>query len=76
MDDEIIPVNGKDFSIRKILGEDGWEKYTKASDKIKACARIIIMRDLYQMEKAFASCDKLINKDMSIKEIKGEIENG
>jgi len=63
MDDEIIEVNNKNFSLRKILEEDGWKIYCKASDKVKRIARLRVRLDLSAMEIGFAKLDKMFNKE-------------
>ena len=59
MEDEIITVNKQDFSIRKILGEDGWKTYQKTSDKVRDIARLKIRLDLSAMEIGFAKLNAL-----------------
>ena len=58
MNDEIIKVNNKDFSLRKIIEEDGWKIYCKASEKVKAIARLKVKMDLSAMEIGFARLDQ------------------
>lgn len=61
-DDEIITVNNTPYSMRKILGEDAWQKYLTMSDKAKQAARLIIRIDLSRMEIGFAKLDKMFDK--------------
>jgi len=67
MEDEIINVNKQDFSIRKILGEDGWQTYQKASDKVKSIVRIKIRLDLSAMEIGFVKLNALTSNSSSAK---------
>ncbi len=52
-EDEIIEVGGMKYSMRKVLSEDGWQKYLKANDKVKDAARLCVRIELSQMEIAF-----------------------
>ncbi len=58
MDDELIKVNKTNFSLRKILEEDGWKIYCKASEKVKALVRINVRIDLANMEIGFVRLDQ------------------
>jgi len=66
-DDEIIEVNETKYSLRKILEEDGWEKYCKASEKVQAFVRLKVRLDLGAMEIGFARIDEMMKKNESIK---------
>lgn len=68
MDDEIIKVNKIDFSMRKILEEDGWNTYCKASEKVKSIVRLKVRMDLSAMEIGLARLDKMFKES---KEVKG-----
>ena len=59
MDDEIIEVNNTNYSLRKILEEDGWVLYCKASDRVKDITRLKIRMDLSAMEIGFARLDDM-----------------
>ena len=71
MKDEIINVNKTDFSMRKILGEDGWQIYQKASDKVRDITRLKIRLDLSAMEIGFARLNALTSNS----EPKGSTHN-
>lgn len=68
MDDEIIKVNNINFSLRKILEEDGWKIYCKASEKVKSIARLKVRMDLSAMEIGFARLDKMFNESKPLSE--------
>lgn len=61
MDDEIIEVNKNNFSLRKILEEDGWKIYCKASEKVKSITRLMVRMDLSAMEIGFARLNRMFN---------------
>ncbi len=58
MDDELIEVNNTNFSLRKILEEDGWKIYCKASEKVKSITKLMVKMDLAAMEIGFARLDQ------------------
>ena len=60
MDDKIIKVNETNYSMKKILGCEGWEIYKKTSDKVRALTDLKVTMDLYSMEKGFKELDKKI----------------
>jgi len=62
LEDEIIECNGTNYSLRKILGEDGWAKYLNMSDKAQGVARLMVHMDLAQMEIGFARLDEKFKK--------------
>ena len=68
MDDELIEVNNTNFSLRKILEEDGWKIYCKASEKVKSIARLKVRMDLSAMEIGFARLDKMFNESKPLEE--------
>ena len=53
MKDEIIEMMGDDFSMRKILEEEGWKVYQNASEKVRAITRIVVRNDLRKMQEGF-----------------------
>ena len=58
--DEIIECNKQNFSLRKILGEEGWKIYSNSkSDKVKELVRLKVFMDLSAMELGFARIKKL-----------------
>ena len=60
MKDEIIEMMGKKFSMRKILGENGWNIYINSkSEKVKAITKIIVTNDLRKMEEGFYRLQKI-----------------
>lgn len=63
MDDELIKVNNTNFSLRKILEEDGWNIYCKASEKVKDLTKLMVKMDLSAMELGFARLDQKV-KDL------------
>ncbi len=62
MQDEIIEVNGTNYSLRKIIEEDGWKTYLKTSDKVRELVRLKVRLDLSAMEIGFARLNKMFNK--------------
>jgi len=66
MEDETIEVNGTNYSLRKILEEDGWKTYCKASEKVKSLARLKVRMDLSAMVIGFARLDKMFNKQKEV----------
>jgi len=62
MEDELIEVNNTKFSLRKILEDDGWELYCKASEKVKAITKLKVRMDLSAMEIGFARLDKAFER--------------
>lgn len=62
MEDEIIEVNKVNYSLKKILENDGWELYCKASEKVKAITRLKVRIDLLAMEIGFAKLDRMFEK--------------
>lgn len=73
MDDVIIEVNKTPYSLRKILEEDGWKLYCKATDKVKALTRLQVRMDLGAMEIGFARLDEHFKK---LKEVKSDVGIG
>ena len=53
MEDEEIEVNETSYSLRKILGEDGWRIYCKASEKVKSIVKLKVKMDLLAIEIGF-----------------------
>lgn len=72
MDDEIIEVNNTNYSLRKILEEDGWVLYCKASDRVKDITRLKIRMDLSAMEIGFARLDDMFKHN---KERQGSVKD-
>jgi len=59
MKDEIIEMMGDAFSMRKILGEEGWKIYINATEKVKVITNIVVKNDLRKMQEGFKRLDKL-----------------
>ena len=57
--DKIIAMMGENFSLRKILGEEGWNIYIKASDKVKTITELVVTNDLRKMQEGFKRLNKL-----------------
>jgi hypothetical protein len=66
MEDETIEVNGTSYSLRKILEEDGWKTYCKASEKVKSIARLKVRMDLSDMEIGFVKLDKMFKEQKEV----------
>lgn len=66
MQDKTIEVNGTSYSLRKILEEDGWRIYCKASEKVKSIARLKVRMDLSAMEIGFARLDKMFKEQKEV----------
>lgn len=60
MEDKTIEMMGENFSMRKILGEDGWKIYVNASDKVKLITNIVVRNDLRKMQEGFYRANKLL----------------
>ncbi len=60
MEDKIIEMMGENFSMRKILGEDGWKVYVNTSDKVKLITNIVVRNDLRKMQEGFYRINKLL----------------
>jgi hypothetical protein len=66
MEDETIKVGETSYSLRKILEEDGWKIYSKASEKVRRIVRLKVRLDLSAMQISFAKLDKLMNENARI----------
>ncbi len=62
MEDKIIEMMGENFSMRKILEEDGWKAYVNASDKVKLITEIVVKNDLRKMQEGFYRTNKLLDR--------------
>ena len=67
MKDEIIEVNNKNFSLRKILEEDGWKMYCNASEKVKQITRLKVRIDLSALEIGFSRLDKMFKEHEEVR---------
>jgi len=62
MEDETIEMMGDVFSMRKILEEEGWKAYCKASEKVRVITKIVVRNDLRKMQEGFKRLEELSQK--------------
>lgn len=53
-DDEIITINGTNYSMKKCFDDnEAWEKYKNASEKVKELTKIVIRQQLRHIDHYF-----------------------
>ena len=52
-EDEIIEIKNNNYSLRRILGDVGYQKYMNANDKVRSAVKLKVTLDLIQIENTF-----------------------